>query len=249
MKKKGKNKTNKKKKKVAILELLPIQSMFTKKRMLLIIIYILTASIMGAIYDNIYLIPQKRVEIEYYNTMAKVYLTQDNNSAALDASNKALAIDSTSPDALYNRVIALRKLNRCDEVLKFANKELEKVRTDREASIIMRSKGDCLIYKGHIDEGFKVIDEATSLDPDDPDNRYVYYNIGIFLRNINKNEEALRSFNKALAISPDFKEASEQQISILFELGRFEDIINKSNQLLAVSPDYLLIKYSFLKTQ
>ncbi|MCK5861624.1 MAG: tetratricopeptide repeat protein, partial [Candidatus Hydrogenedentes bacterium] len=82
-------------------------------------------------------------------------------------------------------------------------------------------------------EGVK--DEQRWLDRH-PEDAYGYYNQGVMLFELGKNEDALKKFNKALALKPDYDAVLYNKALTLFELGRFEESIRAFEERLQGDP-------------
>jgi tetratricopeptide (TPR) repeat protein len=57
-----------------------------------------------------------------------------------------------------------------------------------------------------------------------PDYHYAWYNRGIALFNLGRNEEAISSYDNVLKINPDYYEALDNRGLALFKLGRYDGV-------------------------
>ncbi len=67
-----------------------------------------------------------------------------------------------------------------------------------------------------------------------------YYNKGVDLVNLGQHAEALTSFDKAIAINPEFAEAWNNRGTTLEKLGRNSDAIASYDKSIAINPDFAL---------
>jgi uncharacterized caspase-like protein/tetratricopeptide (TPR) repeat protein len=71
-----------------------------------------------------------------------------------------------------------------------------------------------------------------------PDKHEAWYNRGVTLGNLGRNEEAITSDDKALEIKPDYHEAWDNRGVALMYLGRYEEAITSYDKALEIKPDY-----------
>ncbi|TYQ27619.1 tetratricopeptide repeat protein [Pseudanabaena sp. UWO311] len=69
-------------------------------------------------------------------------------------------------------------------------------------------------------------------------NIHTWNSRGDILRQLDRYEEAIFSYDKALAIKPDFYEAWDNLGIALFELGRYEEAIASYDKALAIKPNF-----------
>ena len=64
------------------------------------------------------------------------------------------------------------------------------------------------------------------------------------LQELGRHEEALASYDKALALKPDFVDALNNRASALIELKRFEEALASYDRMLAIRPPYFEALYN-----
>ena len=67
----------------------------------------------------------------------------------------------------------------------------------------------------------------------------MHYNLGDTLSGLNRLNEAIASFNKALATNPVYPEAYSSLGKVLLECGRYDDAKRSYNIALAIKPDFV----------
>ena len=58
------------------------------------------------------------------------------------------------------------------------------------------------------------------------------------MRALKRAQDAVESFERAVAVQPDYAEAFNNRGNALFDLGRNEDALASYDQALALQPDY-----------
>jgi predicted O-linked N-acetylglucosamine transferase (SPINDLY family) len=71
-----------------------------------------------------------------------------------------------------------------------------------------------------------------------PNDATAHNNYGIALKNLERFDEALRSYERALEIQPDFADAHYNRGNVRKELMRFEDALQSYERALAINPGY-----------
>ena len=69
-----------------------------------------------------------------------------------------------------------------------------------------------------------------------PNNARAWYNIGVIFKKLDRNEEAIKYFNKALGISPDY-DALFNKGETMALLGKYEEAIKCYNNVIEIKPD------------
>jgi predicted O-linked N-acetylglucosamine transferase (SPINDLY family) len=65
-----------------------------------------------------------------------------------------------------------------------------------------------------------------------------FFHLGLGLRNLARTEEAIASYEKALAIQPDYAEAYNNRGAVLQEVCRYEEALVSYDRALAIEPSY-----------
>ena len=74
----------------------------------------------------------------------------------------------------------------------------------------------------------------------DEANPFAHYNLGMVYQVIRNFGEAIISYDKALALNPDFVDAHNNRGNVLKDLGRYEESLLSYEKALALKPDYAL---------
>jgi Tfp pilus assembly protein PilF len=69
-------------------------------------------------------------------------------------------------------------------------------------------------------------------------NAHAHCSRGLALQGLKRLDEALASYDKALALKPDFAEVFNNRGQFLHELKRFEEALASYDKALALKPDY-----------
>jgi tetratricopeptide (TPR) repeat protein len=181
----------------------------------------------------------------------KLLRSLDRYQDALDSFDRALAIDPRSYLALRWRIEALRGMYRHDDAERAATEALERlphspglhvlhgwvlsdVDRDEDAlaeaeaalaidsrhSSALTSRIDFLIFLGRYQDAELAAAEALKRRPDDPD---VHIAAGKLLRSLDRYQDALDSFDRALAIAPRSYLALHWRPGVLTDMHRYDD--------------------------
>ena len=82
-----------------------------------------------------------------------------------------------------------------------------------------------------------------------PDFALAYSNLGATLKELGRLDEALASYNQAIALKPDFAEAHSNLGNTLKELGRLDEAQASYNQAIALKPDYAIAYWNLHSIQ
>ncbi len=115
---------------------------------------------------------------------------------ALEAYERALALNPEFKAAWNNKGNTLEELKRHDEALKAYE---EALRLDPKYSLAWNNKGSTLNELKRFDEALEAFNKALELNPNYKD---VHFNKGIVLTNLKRYEEALTAFKKAQELNP-----------------------------------------------
>ena len=99
-----------------------------------------------------------------------------------------------------------------------------------------------LYSKGLIQEA---LDTVETLTKDYPNEAFLYNISGVCFRAIDRLDDAVSSFTKALAIQPDYTEVYNNLGITLKELGQLDDAVNIYMKALSINPDYAEAHNSF----
>jgi tetratricopeptide (TPR) repeat protein len=71
-----------------------------------------------------------------------------------------------------------------------------------------------------------------------PDDQRLWHNLGPPLYNLQRYDEALAAYERALELEPDDVRALQQQGEVLVKLGRLDDAVHASQRSLALVPEH-----------
>ncbi|GMW03227.1 MAG: hypothetical protein AMXMBFR84_43610 [Candidatus Hydrogenedentota bacterium] len=117
-------------------------------------------------------------------------------------------LDNLKRELLFRKGTRFAALGECDRALRYFDAVLESSPTH---GLAHANRGYCLAHMGKRDEAIKAYIRAAELDRDDP--RHAFYAGCLHLQQ-GKKDAAADSFNQALFIDPEFKEAEEALASV-----------------------------------
>ena len=183
----------------------------------------------------------------------------ERSAEALASYDKALAIQPESADVLYNRGNALLELSRYQEALASYERALAIRPDDPEA---LNNCGNALRALGRHEEALAGYDRALAVvpgyakalgnrGPRQPEEALASYRmaftaapeaawmlgIGNALQALDRHQEALESYDRALAIKPGSADAHGARGNALQALNRHEDALSSYTRALAIQPD------------
>ena len=148
---------------------------------------------------------------------------------ALDAMDRALALEPDHALAHRDRAVALRQLGRPQEALAAVDQALRLDPKDHQGCFL---RSDLLARLGRPKEALAAIDRAIQLAP----NRHSRFRRGRILLALDRHEEALAIFDAALASNPGHVAALLNRGVALFGLGRFEEAAMAFERVLELDP-------------
>jgi tetratricopeptide (TPR) repeat protein len=177
---------------------------------------------------------------------------------ALVSYDNAIAITANDPETYSNRGLVLRALNRLDEALYFF-----------DLAIVLRPKyataysNRALILQelNRLDEAIYCLDKAISINSESDDaskhsnvkflelehinqtlpnnDAVIYFNRGNMLRDLNRLDEAILSYEKSILIAPDHCETYNNLGLALKKLNRLDEAILCCDKAIALKSDYV----------
>ena len=115
---------------------------------------------------------------------------------AISYYNMTLSIDPANINALYNKALALDKLNKTYDAISYYDKVLAITPNDTDT---LNNKGVDLTNLGKYDEAILSYEKVLAITPNDTD---ALYNIGTTYDNVGKHDKAIFYYDKVLAIDP-----------------------------------------------
>jgi len=169
------------------------------------------------------------LEKEFFKT-GNTFFDQGKYEDAITYYNKALNIDSTYVDALYNKGLALENLGKYDEAITYYDKVLAINPNDTDT---LNNKGLALDKLGKHDEAITYYDKLLAINPTDAD---ALYNKGISLDSLGKHDQAISYYKEVLANDPSdasalnklslaFNSADKNQINVFQQFDKTSVIL------------------------
>ena len=91
----------------------------------------------------------------------------------------------------------------------------------------------------NLHEAEELIGRAIKVNPNNAAaHAAAYSNRGIALNELKRRDEALASYDKAIALKPDYAEAYSNRGNTLKDLKRLDEALASYNQTIALKPDY-----------
>jgi tetratricopeptide (TPR) repeat protein len=157
-----------------------------------------------------------------------------NYTGAIDAYDKAIALDQYFAIAWCNKGLALSNLARYNEAIEAYNKAIA---IDKNYKKPWYNKGNDLDKLGRYEEAIEAYDKAIAIDQNYTD---AWYNKGNDLYKLKQYEKAIEAYNKAIAIDPNLAYAWNNKGLAFFELGRYEEAIEAYNKAIAIDKNYAI---------
>ena len=121
---------------------------------------------------------------------------QGNYTDAMTYYDKALYLNSTDINVLYNKALVLDNLGRVDEAITYYDKVLA---INPNETNSLNNKGLALDGLGKHDEAITYYDKILAINPSDAD---ALYNKGLALEELGKKSDAASYYKKVLAVDP-----------------------------------------------
>lgn len=165
-------------------------------------------------------------------TQANQLRETDRFQEALNAYNRAIALDINSSEAYWGKCYSLNALEKPTEAIAFCDKALTLNADYPEA---LWSKGYALDKQQKHQEALKLYDRAIALRPDFAE---AWSNKGTTLLLLKRPADALEAFNQATRLDPTLAEAWNNQGAALWSLRRFDEAIASVEHALQIQPNY-----------
>ena len=183
---------------------------------------------------------------------------------ALASYDRAIALKPDHVPALSNRGVALRDLERHAEALESYDRALA-IRPDHVWSL--NNRGVALMDQKRPTEAMASFDKALALKPDYAE---AHNNRGKALASyaaalepglgdiealggapgdLMRPQEALASYDKAIALNPDYAEAHDNRGMLLFELGRMNEAADAIEHAIRLAPGRIRFYYHLMETR
>ena len=177
---------------------------------------------------------QRAVEVtpesaEAHNLLGLARLRAGDASGAVPYFERALALDPTLANAIYNLALGLRDLGRIEQsrdmMGRFAvlneKQEVDKITENRSAEIaIVNGRGLYYYRHGNSERAREIFEQALELSPEDG---LVHFNLGLTHAALGNHVQAVGAFERAIEINPTRPNAYAALAVEYRALGRKED--------------------------
>lgn len=152
--------------------------------------------------------------------------------AAIEKYNQALALDADNLLALSEKGLTLVALQRFDEAIKCSKTALEKHPGEKGLKLVYVNYGNPLDGLGKSSNSLEIYEAGIKAFPDFYE---LYFNKGVTLASLQKYDEALLSFHKAVALNPNHASSHNG-------IGRLSTAQNKKIPALLAYARFLVIE-------
>jgi predicted O-linked N-acetylglucosamine transferase (SPINDLY family) len=168
---------------------------------------------------------------EAYNNRGAALRELKRLEEALASYDKAIALKPAYGDAYNNRGNALSKLQRHHEAIASYDKAILLIPDNAEAH---RGRGDALLHSKDYTEAPILNEKAFLLAPKHL--RVFVLNEFIALLRVKTCEKALASYDRAIALEPDYAEAYNNRGNALYELKRLVEALANYDKAITLKP-------------
>ena len=149
------------------------------------------------------------------------------------SSNEEKIDFSLSNDELLNKAITFHQTGNFDKAELYYKKILENFPNN---TMVLTNLATLALQLGQIEYGIEIIEKSLKIDSNQPSG---FNNHGVMLQKLNRNEEALVSFNIAIDQKHDYAEAHANKANSLSVLRFFEEAQESYDLSIKFKPDYL----------
>jgi tetratricopeptide (TPR) repeat protein len=172
----------------------------------------------------------KRSAAERYYSQGVAQLSRDDYSRAVAFFERATELDANYPEAWYQAGFCYGLLGRHQDALK-ASKNAARLRPEwAEAHVNI---GASSYQLGQFKEAVEAYKAALRLD-DTPETQYA---LGLTFGRLNRTEEEILAYRRAIAMRPDHANALEKLGAAYFKQKRWADSASTFDQLKTYKPD------------
>ncbi|HEX4884761.1 MAG TPA: tetratricopeptide repeat protein [Casimicrobiaceae bacterium] len=184
---------------------------------------------------------EQRVQVR--QTEAQLFRDANDHKGALAVIDQALAELPDSTDLIYDRAMVLEKLDRIDDAEKSLRRLVELKPGDAQS---LNALGYTLVDRTtRLDEGFKLIEQAHKLAPNDP---FIMDSMGWAHYRLGRLDEAERYLMRAFAARPD-PEIAAHLGEVLWARGQPQKAREIWQSQLIVAPDHPVLLETMRRLQ
>jgi tetratricopeptide (TPR) repeat protein len=172
----------------------------------------------------------KRSAAERYYSQGVAQLSRDDYARAIQNFERATELDPNYPEAWYQAGFCYGVLNRHQDSLK-ASRNAARLRPDwTEAYVNIGASSYAL---GQFKDAVDAYRQALRLE-DGPDTQY---SLGLSLSKLNRTDEEILAYRRAIALKPDHANALERLGAAFFKQKRYAEAAQAYDQLKTYKPD------------
>lgn len=108
----------------------------------------------------------------------------------------------------------------------------------QQESVSAFSQALALYQAGRLAEAEKAYLQVLEAQPNHPDAPFAHNNRGAALKALGRFDEALASYEKAIALKPDYADAFHNRANVLRELKRFDEALASYDKAISLRPNY-----------
>ena len=149
--------------------------------------------------------------VSLHNILGSVNKGLGKSYAAIEAYNKALALEPDNAGPYYNKGNALKEQGKIEEAIVAYRKAIT---LKPDYAVAHSNLGIALQDQGKLEDAIASYNKALVIKPDYAD---AYYNLGNALREQGDLKGVIESYNKALAIKPDYAQVKHMLSSLAGE--------------------------------
>ena len=178
----------------------------------------------------------KRSAAERFYSQGLAQLSRDDYARALPYFERAVESDPNYAEAWYQAGFCYGMLGRANEALR-ASKQAARLRPDWPDPYV--NIGASSFALGSYKDAAEAYRQALKLD-EKPD---TYYALGLSLNKLNRTDEEILAYKRALNLKPDHSGAMEKLGLALFKQKRYAEAAASFEQLKAYKPDAKTFNY------
>jgi tetratricopeptide (TPR) repeat protein len=148
-------------------------------------------------YDIVISNPKSKIKSIALSNKTEALIKLEKYPEALEYINQALKIDSKAPEIWINKGLTLERLGHYKEAMESYNKNLDLYST---------------IKPWQLQRALETFDRYLDKNPEEA---AIWFNKGIILKNLDKNQEALICYSTALELDPNFEPALKAREHLL----------------------------------
>ena len=172
----------------------------------------------------------KRSAAERYYSQGVAQLSRDDYTRAIQFFERATELDPNYPEAWYQAGFCYGVLNRHQDALK-ASRNAARLRPEwTEAYVNIGASSYAL---GQFKDSVDAYRQALRIE-DGPD---IQYSLGLSLNRLNRTDEEILAYRRAIALKPDHANALERLGAAYFKMKRYAEAAQVYDQLKTYKPD------------